>query len=46
MDVLRAGTDKKKDAVIRQWMAAVWESWADRQVWVRETAGGLIDRSP
>jgi hypothetical protein len=22
----------------------VWESWADRQVWVRETTGGLVDR--
>jgi hypothetical protein len=45
MDVLRAGTDAEKDAMIRHWMAAVWESWTDRQEWVRETTERLIGRS-
>jgi hypothetical protein len=35
MDVLNAVNGPEKDALIRQWMAAVWESWADRQQWVR-----------
>jgi hypothetical protein len=43
MDVFRAGTGSEKDAMIRQWMVAVWESWTDRQEWVRETAGELLD---
>jgi hypothetical protein len=43
-DVLAAGTDAEKDAMIRQWMAAVWESWADRQAWVRATTEGLLHR--
>jgi hypothetical protein len=41
-DVLAAGTDAEKDARIRQWMAAVWESWADRQAWVRSTTDELL----
>jgi hypothetical protein len=45
-DVLRAGTDAEKDAMIRRWMAAVWESWEDEQEWVRETTDGLLGRSP
>ena len=44
MDVLRAGTDAEKDAMIRQWMAAVWESWADRQEWVREMTADLLNK--
>jgi hypothetical protein len=31
--------------MIRQWAAAVWENWADRQAWVRETTDGLLNRS-
>jgi len=37
MDVLQAGTDEEKDAMIRKWMAAVWESWSDRHAWIRMT---------
>ena len=44
LDVLRAGTDAEKDAMILQWAAAVWESWADRQAWIRETTDGLLCR--
>jgi hypothetical protein len=43
-DVLLAETDAEKDAMIRQWMAAVWESWADRQEWIRKTAHELLLR--
>jgi hypothetical protein len=41
-DVLQTGTDPEKDAMIRQWMAAVWEGWADRQDWVRATTDELL----
>ena len=44
MDVLKAPDGIKKDAMIRQWMETVWENWADRQVWVRETTDALLDR--
>jgi hypothetical protein len=43
-DVLEAPDGPEKDARIRQWMAAVWASWADRQPWVRETADALLSR--
>ena len=42
LDVLRLPDGPEKDAMIRQWMVAVWESWADRQARVRETTDGLI----
>jgi hypothetical protein len=42
MDVLQAGTDAQKDAMIRKWMGAVWESWEDRQGWVRDTTDVLL----
>jgi hypothetical protein len=42
MDVLQAGTDEEKDAMIRKWMAAVWVSWADRHGWVRATTDELL----
>ena len=41
-DVLRAAPGACRDAMIREWMAAVWEIWADRQEWVRETIEGLV----
>jgi hypothetical protein len=37
VDVLTAGTDEEKDAMIRKWMTSVWESWGDRHEWVRKT---------
>ncbi len=43
-DVLKAGTDAEKDAMIRQWMTAVWASWADRQGWVRGMTEELLNR--
>ena len=39
MDVLKVPDGLEKDAMIRQWMATIWASWADRQVWVREITG-------
>jgi hypothetical protein len=42
MDVLQAGTDREKDAVIRKWMASVWESWSDRHTWIRITTDELL----
>ncbi len=42
MDVLQAGTDAERDAMIRKWMRAVWESWGDRHAWVRETTDELL----
>lgn len=44
MDVLKATDGPEKDAMIRQWMAAVWENWVDRQDWVRGTTDGLLGR--
>jgi hypothetical protein len=44
-DVLRVSPGPGRDAMIRQWAAAVWENWADRQAWVRETTDGLLNRS-
>jgi hypothetical protein len=44
VDVLQAGTDTEKDAMILEWAAAVWESWADCQAWVRETTDDLLSR--
>jgi hypothetical protein len=35
-DVLKAPDGEGKDTMIRRWMAAVWESWADRQEWIRK----------
>ncbi len=43
VDVLMVPDGPLKDAMIRQWMASVWESWADRQAWVRETTRALPD---
>ncbi len=45
MDVLGAGTKKEKDAMIRKWMAAVWESWADRHAVVRVMTDELLNQS-
>lgn len=45
MDVLMA-PDGRRDAMIRTWVAAVGESWAERQVWVRETTDAQLNRSP
>ena len=42
MDMLKAETDREKDALIRKWMTAVRESWADRHEWVRETSDELL----
>jgi hypothetical protein len=42
MDVLCAGTDAEKDVLVRKWMDAVWESWADRHAWVRKTTEDLL----
>jgi hypothetical protein len=46
LDVLRVPDGPGKDAMIRQWMAAVWASWEDRQAWVRETTDPLLFRQP
>ena len=44
MDVLKAPDGPEKDAMIRQWMTAVWESWGDRRQLVWETAEALMER--
>jgi len=43
-NVLMAAEGPARDAMIRAWMAAVWEGWADRQQWVRETTDALLAR--
>ena len=43
-DVFGAGTDAEKDAMIRQWMTAVWESRADRQGWMRGMTEEQLNR--
>ena len=43
LDVLGAPEGSGRETRIRQWMAAVWESWADRQQWVRETTDSLLE---
>jgi hypothetical protein len=42
MDVLRADTDKMKDAMIRQWSESVWEIWDHRHAWVRKTTTRML----
>jgi hypothetical protein len=44
LDVLRVSPGPERDAMIRQWAAAVWESWADRRDWIRETTDEMVDR--
>jgi hypothetical protein len=44
LDVLEVSDGVEKAAMIRQWMAAVWESWADQQVWLREATDTLLVR--
>jgi hypothetical protein len=44
LDVRKAPDGPEKDAMIHRWMAAVWESWAEYQVWVRETTDALLGR--
>ena len=45
MEVINVPDGPDIDAMIRQWMAAVWESWSDRQGWIRETTDSLIGRA-
>ena len=42
IDVLRADTDEKKDAMIRLWSESVWESWEHRHAWIRETTNRTL----
>ena len=42
-DVLAAPGDPEREAMIFRWMAAVWESWQDRQAWVREITAELFE---
>jgi hypothetical protein len=44
-DVLITPLGPDRDAMIMQWAAAVWESWADRQPWIRETTDVLLGRN-
>lgn len=44
LDVLEVSDGVEKAAMIRQWMAAVWEIWADQQVWLREATDTLLVR--
>ena len=44
IDVLKAPDGPEKDAMIQQWMTAVWESWGDRRQLVRENAAALMER--
>jgi hypothetical protein len=41
-DMLKAGPDQKKDAMIRKWMTSAEESWGDRCEWVHEPPEELI----
>jgi hypothetical protein len=45
LDVLQVPDGPKKDALIRQWMATVWENWADRQALVREVTADVLGQS-
>jgi hypothetical protein len=42
LDVLLEKTDDGRDRMIREWMAAVWDSWSDRHEWVGSTTEGLL----
>jgi hypothetical protein len=44
-DVLITPPGPGRDALIMKWAAAVWESWADHQAWVRETTDDLVGQS-
>jgi hypothetical protein len=45
-DVLMVDVGVQRDEMILRWMAAVWEIWADRHEWVRETTDELLGRFP
>jgi hypothetical protein len=42
VDVLREETDERKDAMIREWSASVWQSWEDQHPWIRDTTDNLL----
>lgn len=42
LDVLNMPDGPRKDAMIRKWMEAVWESWVDHKRWVREMTDILL----
>lgn len=44
LDVLRAPGGPARDAMLRVWMAAVWDTWGDRREWIRETTDSLLFR--
>jgi hypothetical protein len=44
LDVFKVPDGPDKDAMIRQWMGAVWERWSDRKEWVREMTDALLGR--
>lgn len=44
LDVLMEKTDDGRDRMIREWMAAVWDSWSDRHEWVRSTTDETLYR--
>ncbi len=44
MDVLKTQDGPKKDALIRKWMAIVWENWEASHAWVRETSDALLSQ--
>lgn len=46
LDVLKVPDGPEKDAMIRQWMAAVWASWADQQAWVRDMTARYVKEQP
>lgn len=44
-DVLDAEAGDARDAVMRQWCAAVWKSWSHAQAWTRQACDELLGAS-
>ncbi len=44
MDVLDAPGGPVRDAMIRQWMAAIWDTWGNSREWIRQVTDTLLEQ--
>ncbi|RAP73513.1 DUF5946 family protein [Paenibacillus montanisoli] len=42
-DILQAEAGRTRDAMIRKWVHAVWDSWAHARDWAREAARPVLE---
>lgn len=44
MDVPDAPGGPVRDAMIRQWMAAIWDTWGNSREWIRQVTDTLLEQ--